>query len=102
MCWPHAFWLKLAITGRLRAALQAPSSSLSQNPKPLSLTCTGISETAGSEHTSAMLCNSQRDKEPAELLGEKQQEDRNQSATAPALAAPVLHGAGCLISESTR
>lgn len=90
--WPHAFWLKLAITGRLRAALQAQNSSLSQNPKPMPLKSHGVSETARSGHTSAMLCNSWRDKWPAGAL-------RRETARGPGISVPLPLPSELLLCE---
>lgn len=72
--WPHAFWLKLAIAGSLRAALEAQSSPPSQSPclsNPVTFlrepgVNTPVQCSAAAEGTSSL----------QELLGEKQQEDQ--------------------------
>lgn len=66
--WPHAFWLQFAITVSLRAALQAESSQLSRKTRPVSLKTRDVSETANSEHTNVMFCNSQKDKQPVRVI----------------------------------
>lgn len=80
--WPHACWLKLAITVSLKAALQAESSPPSRKTRPVSLKTRDVSETAESEHTNVMFCNSWKDKQPIRVI-------RRETASWPEISVPL-------------
>ena len=66
----------------LRAALKTENSPPSRKTRLVSLKTRDVSEAAKSEHTSIMLCNSRKDKQPVGVI-------RRETASCPETSVPL-------------